>query len=255
MTRSLIGSLFDLLLPATCIACTMRCAHLPLAGVALCAGCLASLRRPRARCAVCAHESASSRCARCRAAPPSFDRTIVLADYRAPLDRTIHALKYRAELSIARSLGTLLAKHLEALEAFEPLASENPILTAVPLAPARLRERGFNQALEIARSFGRARGLQTDAAAICRTRSGLPQAQLGPGSRLSNIAGAFEAMPSRVAGRAVWVVDDVITTSATLQAVALALKQAGARSVTNLVIARTPMDHPADHVQRRSRSA
>jgi predicted amidophosphoribosyltransferase len=58
-----------------------------------------------------------------------------------------------------------------------------------------------------------------------------------------------------VAGRAVWVVDDVITTSATLQAVALALKQAGARSVTNLVIARTPMDQPTDHVQRRSRSA
>ena len=254
MARSLIGSLFDLLLPATCIGCAMRCAHPPLAGVAICAGCLASLRRPQARCAVCAHESASRYCARCHAAPPSFDRTIVLADYRAPLDRTIHALKYRAELSIARSLGTRLARRLEALEAFEPLADENPVLTAVPLAPARLRERGFNQALEIARSFGRVRGLRTDAAAIRRTRSGLPQAQLGPGSRRTNIAGAFEATPSRVAGRAIWVVDDVITTSATLHSVALALKHAGARSVTNLVIARTPMDHPNDHVQRRSRS-
>ena len=140
------------------------------------------------------------------------------------------------------------------VETFEPLADENPVLTAVPLAPARLRERGFNQALEIARSFGRVRGLRTDAAAIRRTRSGLPQAQLGPGSRRTNIAGAFEATPSRVAGRAIWVVDDVITTSATLHSVALALKHAGARSVTNLVIARTPMDHPNDHVQRRSRS-
>jgi ComF family protein len=219
---------------------------------------------------VCAHQCASGLCAGCRGRRPTFDRTIALADYRPPLDRIVHALKYRGELSIARGLGALLAGRIEPVAPIgtapasatqdwgpsEPAAigrrsDEIPLLTAVPLAPARLSERGFNQALEIARSVGRARGLRVDAAAIRRVRWEVPQARLDPDSRRAHAEGAFEADPLRVAGRAVWVVDDVITTGATLEAVAAALKRAGARSVTNLVIARTSVDH----VQRRSGTA
>lgn len=251
MPRSLIRPFFNLLLPPTCLGCAMRCIDPPLNGVPICAGCLASLRNPAARCAICAHASAHTTCPQCRTHPPSFDRTITLADYRPPLDRIIHALKYRAELSIARALGTLLSRRLDLSTGLGGLhGTDRPLLTAVPLAGSRLLERGFNQALEIARALGRARGLTVRADAIRRIRPGPPQAQLGPDARRFNIADAFEAERAQVAGRAVWVVDDVITTGATLDAVALALKRASAASVTNLVIARTPIDH----VQRGSGS-
>jgi ComF family protein len=245
----------------------MRCAERPRRDAAICASCLASLGGDSSRCRVCANHCASGLCAGCRRQRPAFDRTIVLADYRPPLDRIVHALKYRGELSIARGLGALLAGQIDPVAPIrtdpapatsgwgpsEPAAigggsEEKPLLTAVPLAPARLSERGFNQALEIARAVGRARGVRVEATAIRRVRWEVPQARLAPDSRRTQTQGAFEADPLRVAGRAVWVVDDVITTGATLEACAAALKHAGARSVTNLVIARTPVDH----VQRRS---
>lgn len=245
MPRPTIDSVLDLLLPAACAGCAMPCAARPIKGVAICTGCLAALGGPAPRCRVCAHRCMIGLCPGCREQRPSFDRTIVLADYRPPLDRIVHALKYRGELSIARVLGALLARQLDG----EGSEGDTPVLTAVPLAPARLTERGFNQALEIARALGRARDLRVDAMAVRRIRWEMPQAQLGPDSRRAHTEGAFEADPARVAGRAVWVVDDVITTGATLEAVAAALKHAGARSVTNLIIARTPID-----VQRRSGS-
>jgi ComF family protein len=279
MTHSIIGSISALLLPATCMGCAMRCSIPPLAGVPMCADCLAGLSGPAPRCGICAHRSLLAVCPRCRRNPPAFDRTIALADYKPPLDRIIHALKYRGELSLARGLGALLAGRLDpaATVGLDPAeqaaevsgsaahrhgqtlafgnigrcADDKPVLTAVPLAPGRLLERGFNQALEIARAVGRARGVRLVPGAIRRLRWEMPQARLSPDSRRTHTQDAFEADPRRVAGRAVWVVDDVITTGATLEAVAVALKRAGATSVTNLVIARTSVDH----VQRRPGSA
>jgi ComF family protein len=169
----------------------------------------------------------------------------VFADYRAPLDRAIHALKYRGELSIASTLGALLIPHGLALC---PELGEGALLTAVPLSPARLRERGFNQAIEIARPIGRALSRPVAAGALLRVRFAQAQARLGPGQRSLNTIQAFEACHRTVSGRAVIVVDDVMTTGATLTAIARALKDAGALSVTNLVVTRTPIDH----VQRRT---
>lgn len=164
----------------------------------------------------------------------------MFADYRPPLDRAIHALKYRGELSIASTLGALLAPRGLALRA---ALGEGALLTAVPLSPARLRERGFNQALEIARPIGRALSTRVAAGAVSRVRFAQAQARLRPGERSRNTRQAFEAHHHAVSGRAVIVVDDVMTTGATLAALAHALKDAGALSVTNLVVTRTPIDH------------
>lgn len=189
------------------------------------------------RCFRCGLASTVALCGQCVASPPVFDRTVALADYRAPLDRVIHALKYRGELSIARSLGTLLARRLD------PITESRPLLTAVPLSAARLRERGFNQALELARPIARRHSIELVPNALVRIRTGQAQAQLDPGARAHNMADAFVAREAAVSGRAVLVVDDVMTTGATLSAIASALKRAGAASVTNLVVARTPLDH------------
>jgi ComF family protein len=244
MPASFLRSLGELLLPTACILCALPCGRRPVRGALVCAPCTDLLKDRRTRCRRCAIEAPQGLCSECRLRPPPFDRTLVLSDYRPPLDRAVHALKYGAELAIARSLGTLLAARLP-----DDAAPGNapPVLTAVPLASGRLLERGFNQSLEIARAVGRVCSLPVDSRAVRRIRPGLAQAQLGPQARLANMAGAFEAEAGRVKGRAVWVVDDVITTGATLAAVAEALKRAGALSVTNLVLARTPIAH----VQRR----
>ncbi len=189
----------------------------------------------------------------------------MLGEYRPPLDRLVQALKYQGEAAIATALGRLLAGLLidrqegavKALAAAggpvpawiggqqpaRPAGARQPLLTAVPLAPDRLRNRGFNQALLMARALARASGLRLAPAAVTRTRTGRAQAGLGPQERAANMAGAFEAHAALVAGEHLLVIDDVITTGATLDAVACALKHAGALSVTNLVIARTPIDH------------
>jgi ComF family protein len=195
----------------------------------LCESCDADLPRlVEPLCPRCALASPSGAlCGRCLAQPPHYDATIAALAYAFPADALVHALKFRGELALAPLLGKLLLEKASARGV--------DCLVPVPLSTQRLRERGYNQALEIARHLGAAR-LEIDA--CVRERDAPPQAGLDREARRRNVRGAFRCQRS-FAGERVALVDDVMTTGATLDALAKELKDAGAASVTNWVACRT----------------
>jgi len=215
------------LLPQDCRLC-----GLPSSDALLCAGCHDELPRlPAAHCPVCALPVPTADvCGRCLKHPPAFDATLAVWAYAEPADQLIHALKFRARLPLAG----WFAHELHAL-GLPPC----DLLLAMPLHPDRLRERGFNQSVEIGRVLGRLGQLNFDAFGLVRLHDTPPQRGLAWSQRRSNVRGAF-AVRTEVAGRHVAVVDDVLTTGASLHEVARTLKSAGALTVTNLVLARTP---------------
>lgn len=217
--------------PGACLLCGGA-----VRGAALCPGCAADLPRPAgSACAVCAEPlPAPGVCGRCLQAPPAFDDARAACLYRFPVDVLVQRLKYGAELACADALGELLAD----------AAADWPrpdLLVPMPLHPARLRERGFNQALELARPLARRLGVPLEAALCRRLRDTPAQANLDRAGRRRNVRGAF-ACDARLAGRHVAVVDDVLTSGATLDALARALKKAGVARVSAWVAARAPRD-------------
>ncbi|HUL63826.1 MAG TPA: ComF family protein [Burkholderiaceae bacterium] len=201
----------------------------------ICRGCAADFLALTPRCTRCAISlpHGTDVCGACLHDPPSFDATLTLADYTAPIDGLILALKFGHRLQLAPLLGALLAERARAL------ATLRPVLVPVPLAFERLAERGFNQSFEIARAIARTLDVPFDAGALTRVRHAPAQASLPLDARRRNIRGAF-AVRRNVRGLRVAVVDDVMTTGSTLEEIARVLKQAGADHVTNLVVARTP---------------
>ncbi|HEY4541747.1 MAG TPA: ComF family protein [Noviherbaspirillum sp.] len=168
----------------------------------------------------------------------SFEATIVAVDYAAPLDQLVLGLKFGAQLDLAALMARLLAEAARALPAFPRPA----LLVPVPLGRQRLIQRGFNQALEIARPLGRALDIPVTSRLVTRVRETGAQSLLHPDARRRNVAGAFAVLPGASAalyGRHIGVVDDVMTTGETLDALASTLCAGGAASVTNFVFART----------------
>jgi ComF family protein len=204
------------------------------AGGLLCRACEADLPAlPAPHCPRCALPSARGEaCGRCLARPPAFDATVAALSYAFPADALVHALKFRGELALAPLLGGFLER---ALAAATPAVVT--CIAPVPLSARRLRERGFNQALEIARSLSR--HARIEPALVERARDTPAQFDLPWGERQRNVRGAFH-VPRIVEGMSIAVVDDVMTTGATLDEVARALKAAGAARVVNWVVARTP---------------
>jgi ComF family protein len=204
----------------------------------LCAACDADLPRlPALSCPRCALASpAGATCGRCLARPPSYDATVAALAYEFPADVLVQALKFRGELALAPLLGALLAARL-------PRGTRADFLVPVPLAPARLRERGFNQSLEIARHVAAATGSRLAPQLAGRSRDAPPQVDLPLAERARNVRGAFHCAQA-LAGAEVAVLDDVMTTGATLDELAATLKRAGAARVVNWVVARTAP--PAD---------
>jgi ComF family protein len=214
-----------MLLPQDCFLCGAA------AGAELlCAGCLEQLPRlGKELCPVCALPSPGAAvCGDCLKHPPHFDATLAIYVYDFPLDRLIHALKYRAALEVIPFLGASLAACA---------VPEAELIVPVPLHPLRLKERGFNQALELARFPARRWSVPLDFASCSRSRNAPAQVSLPRAERQRNVRHAFLCEPG-IGHSHVVVIDDVMTSGATLNEFALALKKAGARRVTNLVVAR-----------------
>jgi ComF family protein len=229
------------LLPSSCALCGSS------GDAAICAGCHAQFfGRSSQRCTQCAIPSPATgiasarRCGACLNQAPAFDATIVVADYAPPIDQLVLALKFGSRLALAPLFARALRDAL-LHERAEEIALPT-LLTAVPLGRRRLAERGFNQALEIAKPLSRALGIKLEARLVVRQRDTDAQALLDPDQRHQNIRHAFvvpDTAIDRVRGQHVGVVDDVITTGGTLGELAATLKRFGAARVTNLVFART----------------
>lgn len=223
LARAGLGVLADLVSPPTCAACDERVARR-----VFCPACAASVvRAPRSA----PHEPAAF---------ALFGGAVAVA---------LRRFKYEGRPDLAAPLGQLLRRAMAELAPASrrggPRAGEDTarsggrrLVVPVPLHPARLAERGYNQAALLARSLATSAELPLDVSALVRTRNTPQQARLARDDRLTNVDGAF-AVPSakRVAGRAILLVDDVSTTGSTLLACEAALRAAGASQVSSLVLA------------------
>jgi ComF family protein len=202
----------------------------------LCSPCLADSPWIRNACTQCSvplpAEEKDSRCGHCQKLPPAFDSTTALFHYRPPVDYLIKRLKFSNELALVPLLSAILSARLATRAATLP-----SLLVPVPLHPARMRERGFNQATELARRVGRELGIHNDHRLCRRNRNTRPQSLLSPNARRLNLRNAFSVRGAGIA-RHIAIVDDVMTTGHTSNELARVLKQAGAEQVEVWVIAR-----------------
>jgi competence protein ComFC len=224
LLERLLGTLF----PSRCLGCGLR-------GTSLCPDCFAAVPWLTSDvCPICCAPTRLARiCHRCRQTPPVLDGSRAACLFEGVARRAIHDLKYRGVRSRATLLGDLAAETLDR----RPL--EIDLLVPVPLAPSRRRQRGFNQSELIARRLGERIDRPIAADVLARTRETPPQIRRTAAERLENVADAFVcSAPGSIAGRRVALMDDVMTTGATLNACAEALKVAGAARVYAIVVAR-----------------
>lgn len=207
-----------------CDACLQ---HLPGVPVHHCPICLSAFASDQTQ------PHRSQVCGSCLSAPPAYDTTVAAFTYTFPVDAMIHTLKYRAQLAIAPILARQLVDKLQCVKS----AHSPDLIIPMPLHSRRLQERGFNQAVEIARCVARALNIEIDLASCRRVRNTLPQTELPWKLRQKNVHNAFDCTLD-LSGRHVAVIDDVMTTGATLHALAQQLRIKGATKITNWVIAR-----------------
>ncbi|MGX9699761.1 phosphoribosyltransferase family protein [Janthinobacterium lividum] len=224
------------LLPAQCALCGIGCPEV------LCPPCRAQyLGLLRHRCHQCANplDDVATLCGRCLRQRPAYDATVTAFDYAAPVDQLLLQLKFGARLALAPLLAELLHVAIQQ----HPDWEAPQLLCPVPLGPARLAERGFNQALEIARPLARLLHVHLQPRLALRVRETRAQSGVAPQERQANLAHAFAIAPEHaplLQGCHVGIVDDVMSSGHTVNALAAACKSEGAARVSILVVARTP---------------
>ncbi|NPC57615.1 ComF family protein [Caenimonas soli] len=234
MMRHLIEGLAAAL-PGQCAVCHAWPAQ------PLCEACVARFAQPQPRCRRCAIPVAAGihQCGRCLGAPPPLDACHAAVSYEFPWSALIANYKFNGQPGWARGFATLM----RSAPWVEPALEEADIVVAMPLSVQRLAERGFNQALLLARALA---APKTDGRLLLRVRHTAAQAALDRQARLGNVQGAFAVDPLRATqlrGKRVVVIDDVMTSGASLFTAAEVLRQAGAGRVTALVLARTDEAH------------
>jgi len=199
----------------------------------VCHACRANLPRARFACTRCALPlPRAGTCGACRSRAPAFDGAIAAFDYRFPVDRLVRRFKYAGDLALGRWLAERLAASIDG----EPMPS---LIVAPPSTRQRLRERGFNPALEVAKRVAAHVAVPCSLEGLIRTRETVPQPGLGRDERRRNLEGVL-ATRLHLEGKSVALVDDVMTTGATADAAARVLKRAGAERVCVWVVARAP---------------
>ena len=226
------AALRSLLLPARCLLCLEA---LP-PGDEICPACRCDLPWLGAHCRRCALPlPIDGLCGRCQRRSPGYDAVRAPLLYRTPVDALLRGLKFRARLAHVRPLGRIICDHVRGSGTRLP-----ELIIPVPLHARRLRERGFNQAVELAGSVGGELGIRVDALACERILPTMAQSGLTAAERRRNLRDAFRVRgfdpPSSVA-----LIDDVMTTGATAESLALVLRQQGVERIEIWVCARTPV--------------
>lgn len=220
------SGLLDLVFPPRCVGCGRP-------GAWLCPSCLGAVQPvPPPTCSIC-YESTlgGSLCSACRRDPLAIDGIRSVSLHKGALREAVHGFKYKNQRGLAGPLAGLMrgvvAEHQAPAD----------VLVPVPLHADRLRERGYNQSALLARALA-GPGLEVDETSLARVRATASQTTLNRVERRANMAGAFACRDGRLAGKRVLLIDDVCTTGATLEACAVACRQAGAASVWGLTVTR-----------------
>ena len=221
--------------PATCLLCGTPGEN----GLDLCIHCRNDLPRnhnPCRRCALPLPTEAPSNalCGECRKKSPPFERCIAPFIYQHPIAELISGLKFHQKLAYSRLMAELLLAHVE-----QEIDETPELLIPLPLHPSRLKERGYNQALELTRPLSRGLGIPLDFISCHRVRPTPPQSSLHKKERHKNVRGAFE-ITKEIKAKHVALVDDVATTGSTVRELARVLRRHGVQRVDVWVLARTP---------------
>ncbi|PMQ07530.1 Orotate phosphoribosyltransferase [Dyella sp. AD56] len=231
LARPLAASLQRFVLPCRCLLCGGAGND----GLDLCRDCARELPRNRTCCARCALPlpEPTALCGQCQRRPPPWDTAWVPFRYAWPLDRLESRFKFSANLACGRVLSSLWLR--------EPPPTELPVwVVPVPLHIGRLRERGYNQARELARPLAKHLGLTSRFNVLFRQRPTAAQTELGAVARRRNVRGAFITREHTAWPAHVVLLDDVMTTGATLMECARMLKRAGVQRVDVWALARAP---------------
>jgi ComF family protein len=231
----MLTALLDIFFPRICAVCEKDIADGPMCGTCHIAFGSKEIRSPL--CVKCgdpfiSKEGTDHACGKCLTVklPFNFARSGFI--YDGAVAESIHRFKYSGKIILANPLGALMASHAEALK-LKP-----DVVVPVPLHGKRLKARGFNQSLMLARAVAKRLGVKTDWAGLKRTKPTLPQIGLKHNERAENVAGAFEVItPSLFKSKKVLLIDDVFTTGATITECAKTLKKSGAE-VSILTLAR-----------------
>jgi ComF family protein len=226
MFQKMLRQLPAWLAPYTCILC-----HYPSTrDQDLCQACSNELPILPQSCPRCANilTQSAAQCGACLKKPPIVDKTHVLFRYQTPITKFIMELKFHANLANARLLGELMTSAIRQQWYADQLLPQ--LLIPVPLHPQRLKERGFNQALEICRPIVNALPLTLDYHSCSRPKNTAAQALQPAAARQQNLRDAFQ-INADFSGQRIAILDDVITTGSTLRSFAYALKKAGASEI------------------------
>ena len=236
------SSLLDLLLPPVCAVC--RCARAPIETDLVCGKCWSCAEElPRPRCDRCGHpydpRRRSATCAWCALLPPYV--RAVRSCFGVPgghAGAIVHALKYQGWSAVSIGMGRRMAT----LRFPADVEQERAALVPVPLSHSRERERGYNQSAELARHIAPVWGIPVRQDILVRGRATTTQTRLTPGERKRNVSGAFHAAVdgNSLRGLHLVLVDDVVTTAATLNECAAALHDGGARIISYVTFGRAP---------------
>lgn len=235
--RRALSALVDRLLPTRCTLCRTDCDGT----VALCAACHRDLRALDLCCPRCAEplEHPAPLCGRCLKRLPAFDRSFAAFRYAWPLDGLVARFKFSGDLAAGRTLARLFADRVRMTGTDLPA-----LLVPVPLHRERLRERGYDQALELARDIGRDLDIAVAPWLLERTRATARQTDLDAGARRRNVRSAFQVSARALARRsqrpAIALIDDVMTTGSTMNECAKMLRMAGFTDIRAWAIARAP---------------
>lgn len=220
-----------------CSLCDERCETRQ----SVCGACEAELPWLREHCSVCALPLPASGliCGECLKRPPAFDQVTVPWRFAFPVDTLISRFKHQSQWPLGRLLAEQLSRHLQ--HAFDEGLPRPDALLPVPLARRRLRQRGFNQAQMLADWLSAALSIPVDTKLLTRVQDTQSQQELDAASRRRNLRQAFALIDDRsLTGRHLAIIDDVLTTGATAEALARLLKRAGAARVDVYCLARTP---------------